>query len=174
MSDDDETELFRRHMSDVTPQQHDVVAPHRPRPAPIPQQTRRDERAVMASLDAGPDPMQDLETGDELSFHQPGVQRRVLRKLRRGGFAVTAELDLHGCSRAQAHARLGEFLAGLDRRQTCARIVHGKGLRSPGRQPVLRQKVAAWLARRRDVLAFCSAPGHDGGLGALYVLLKKR
>ena len=114
------------------------------------------------------------ETGDELFFHQPGVQKRTIRKLRRGGYSVTAELDLHGCTVQQAHARLGDFLAALDRRrQTCVRIIHGKGLGSPGRRPVLRDKVALWLARRRDVLGYCSAPSHDGGLGAVYVLLRK-
>jgi DNA-nicking Smr family endonuclease len=174
MPEDDDQDLFRRRMSDVARHEVDVVPPHRTRPEPVPRQKHRDERRVLEALANGGEDEIDLETGDELYFYQPGVQRRVVTKLRRGGFAVSAELDLHGCTVPQAHQRLGEFLSGLDRRrQTCVRIIHGKGLRSPGRQPVLRNKVALWLARRRDVLAYCSAPGHDGGLGALYVLLKK-
>lgn len=172
---DDELDLFRRRMADVIRQQADVIPPHRPRPAPVPRQKQREERTVLDELATGAMDEAELETGDELLFFQPGIQRRVLSKLRRGGFAVTAELDLHGCTVPQAHQRLSEFLSGLDRRrQTCVRIVHGKGLRSPNGRPVLRNKVALWLARRRDVLAYCSAPGHDGGLGALYALLKKR
>lgn len=175
MTEDDEQDLFRKRMADVIRQQTDVVPPHRPRPAPVPRQKQRDERAVLDELAACTMDEQLIETGDELLFHQPGIQRRVLSKLRRGGFAVSAELDLHGCTVPQAHQLLSEFLAGLDRRrQTCVRIVHGKGLRSPNGRAVLRSKVALWLARRRDVLAYCSAPRHDGGLGALYALLKKR
>ena len=175
MAEDDERDLFRRRMSDVVRQKADVVPPRRPRPDPVPRQRRRDEQMVLEDLATGAMDDMDLETGDELLFHQPGVQRRVLTKLRRGGFSVSAELDLHGCTVREAHQRLTEFLSSLDRRrQTCVRIVHGKGLRSPKGRPVLKNKVALWLARRRDVLAYCSAPGHDGGLGALYALLKKR
>ncbi|MGA8260670.1 MAG: Smr/MutS family protein [Arenicellales bacterium] len=174
MSGDDERELFRKQMSDVIRHRTDVVPPGRPRPDPIPHQTRREERAVLDDLAREDVDWTEHETGDELFFHQPGVQRRTIKKLRRGGYAVAAELDLHGCTVEQARARLGDFLAALDRRrQTCVRIVHGKGLGSPGRRPVLRSKVALWLARRRDVLGYCSAPAHDGGLGALYVLLRK-
>jgi len=172
--DDDERNLFRRQMADVTRQRVDVIPPDRRRPAPVPHQTHREERAVLDDLANQDIDWAEIENGDELLHHQPGVQRRVMRKMRRGGYAVTAELDLHGCTVAQARGRLDDFLQRLDRsRQTCVRIVHGKGLRSPGRRPVLRNKVALWLARRRDVLGYCSAPAHDGGLGALYVLLKK-
>jgi DNA-nicking Smr family endonuclease len=175
MSEDDDRDLFRRRMSDVNRQRIDVIRPQHRRPAPVPRQTRRDEREVLDELASEDFDWAELETGDELLFYQPGVQRRVIRKMRRGGYAVTAELDLHGNTVEEARGRLQAFLAGLDRdRQTCVRIVHGKGLRSPGRRPVLRNKVALWLARRRDVLGYCSAPANDGGLGALYVLLKKR
>jgi len=175
MADEDDRDLFRKQMADVIRQEADVVPPRPPRPDPIPRQRQREARAVLDDLASGAMDSLDLETGDELFFYQPGMQRRVLTKLRRGGFSVSAELDLHGCTVPDAHQRLAEFLAGLDRRrQTCVRIVHGKGLRSPRGQPVLKNKVALWLARRRDVLAYCSAPAHDGGLGAVYALLKKR
>lgn len=171
---EDERDLFRKQMTDVVPRAADVIPLRRPRPEPIPRQTRREERAVIEDLANEVVDWSEHETGDELYYHQPGVQRRTIRKLRRGGYSVTAELDLHGCTVSQARERLSNFLADLDRRrQTCVRIIHGKGLRSPGRQPVLRSKVALWLARRQDVLAYCSAPQHDGGLGALYVLLRR-
>lgn len=170
-----ESDLFRKQMADVTRHHAEVTVPARPRPAPVPRQTRADERAVLDELAVEIGGQVDIETGDELWFHQPGIQRRILTRMRRGRYAISGELDLHGHTVQQAHQRLGEFLAQLDRRrQTCVRIIHGKGRGSPGRQPVLRNKVALWLARRRDVLAYCSAPAHDGGLGALYVLLKNR
>jgi len=171
---DDETDLFRKQMSDVIRRRFDVVKPTPPRPRPVPHQTLQDERAVLAELLQEPDDWTQVETGDELFYHQAGIQRRLIRKMRRGGYAITAELDLHGHTIEQARQKLAEFLHDLDRdRQSCVRIVHGKGMGSPGRQPVLKNKVAAWLANRRDVLGYCSAPAHDGGLGALYVLLKK-
>ena len=55
----------------------------------------------------------------------------------------------------------------------CVRIVHGKGLSSEGKLPVLKVKVNSWLRQKDDVLAFCSARPQDGGTGAVYVLLKK-
>lgn len=174
MPGNDDRDWFRKQMSDVTRQRVDVVAPDRQRPDPVPLQTQRDERAVLEDLANDPVDWSEIETGDELLYHQPGVQRRVIRKMRRGAYSVTAELDLHGCTVPDAHRILNDFLLNLNRtRQTCVRIIHGKGLGSPGRRPVLRNKVALWLTRRRDVLGYCSAPAHDGGLGALYVLLRK-
>ena len=68
---------------------------------------------------------------------------------------------------------LAEFLAAcLKRGLRCVRVVHGKGLRSPGREPVLKGKVQRWLTQRNEVLAFCEAPKNQGGGGALLVLLK--
>ena len=52
------------------------------------------------------------------------------------------------------------------------RIVHGKGLGSPGKQPVLKSKVQRWLVQKNEVQAFVQAPPVQGGAGALLVLLK--
>jgi DNA-nicking Smr family endonuclease len=95
-----------------------------------------------------------------------------LRKLRRGQYRVQAELDLHGLTQAEAKVQLHEFLnTALQRNVRCLRIVHGKGLRSGTRGPVLRQLVNDMLRRTAQVLAFASARQIDGGTGALYVLL---
>jgi DNA-nicking Smr family endonuclease len=58
------------------------------------------------------------------------------------------------------------------RRLGCVRIVHGKGLRSRNREPVLKRKVYHWLRMREEVLAFAQAPATEGGAGAVLVLLK--
>jgi DNA-nicking Smr family endonuclease len=97
----------------------------------------------------------------------------VLRKLRRGHWVVQDALDLHGLNREEARLSLAQFLgACLKRGLRCVRIVHGKGLRSPGKEPVLKGKVQLWLARREEVLAFCEAPANQGGSGAMLVLLR--
>ena len=97
----------------------------------------------------------------------------MLRKLRRGHWVLQDELDLHGMNRVQAAHAVAEFLRHCRARHfRCVRIVHGKGLRSHNREPVLKGKLTKWLAQRDEVLAFCQAPAADGGSGALFVLLK--
>lgn len=116
-----------------------------------------------------------LDSGEELSFLRHGLSRQVLRKLRRGHWVVESELDLHGMNRAQAAEQLALFLrACVARHLRCVRIIHGKGLGSRNREPVLKNLLHKLLPRREDVLAFCQAPAAHGGGGALLVLLKKR
>ena len=99
----------------------------------------------------------------------------MLRKLRRGHWVVQDELDLHGMNRVQAANAVAEFLRHCRaRRFRCVRIVHGKGLRSRNREPVLKGKLRKWLALRDQVLGFCQAPSADGGSGAVLILLKER
>ena len=154
------------------PEPRRAVRP-RPRPAPVPRQTWRDERAALAeSLDPiAPD--QALESGAELAFVRAGYAPAMLRRLRRGHWVVEAHLDLHGMNRAQAAAAVRAFLRDCrTRRLGCVRIVHGKGLGSPNREPVLKGKVYQWLKMRDEVLAFSQAPARDGGAGAVLVLLR--
>ncbi|MEJ2395822.1 MAG: Smr/MutS family protein [Candidatus Thiodiazotropha sp.] len=116
---------------------------------------------------------QEIETGEFLDFVRPGVQQRLMHDLRRGYLEIGAELDLHGLTVRYARDDLNRFLATCHERGVrVARIIHGKGYRSEGRQPVLKQKLNLWLRQREDVLAFTSAPRHDGGTGAAYVLLR--
>ena len=116
-----------------------------------------------------------LETDDSLSFRRPEIGAEVVRKLRRGVWAIQAQLDLHGLRRDAARERLTEFLrAAGDERLRCVRVIHGKGNGSPGREPVLKAKVKSWLAQHAQVLAFTQARGSDGGAGALVVLLASK
>ena len=134
--------------------------------------SRADRAAVLReNLDADPaDPA--LAPGDELAFHRPPVQATVLRRLRRGEYRVEREIDLHGLTVLEAKAALRAFLLeALEAGVRCVRIVHGKGLRSGHRGPVLKSAVSALLRRTGAVLAFVSARPVDGGTGALYVLL---
>ncbi len=166
---DENPDLFRKEMDQVRPLRADKVEPfhRRPPPRPLPQPRFDDERE---STDLSE---QEVETGDYLEFSRPGIQQRLFQDLRRGRLEPALELDLHGLSVAYAGELLDEFLRECRRRRIrCARIIHGKGLRSAGGQPVLKQKVNYWLRLRDEVLAFCSAPPWAGGAGAVHLLLR--
>ena len=170
---DEDRQLFRAAMRGVKPLQGTTARPPRPKPPPAARFSRADRLAVLEeSLNgAGPiDPA--LAAGDELVFRREGVPLGVLRRLRRGEYRVQCELDLHGLTVPQAKQALREFLSeALARDWRCVRIVHGKGLRSGHRGPVLKGMVASLLRRIGPVLAFVSARTVDGGTGAIYVLL---
>jgi DNA-nicking Smr family endonuclease len=166
--------LFRSALADVKPLSHGrALLPRQRRPARA-EQRELDDRQVLQELLV--DPPEDilLETGEELLYARPGLQAAVLRKLRRGKFAIEDELDLHRLTSAEAAESLSVFLAGCHLRgKRCVRVIHGKGNRSFNKQPVLKGKVDYWLRRRNDVLAFCSARPSDGGTGAVYILLRR-
>jgi DNA-nicking Smr family endonuclease len=171
--DEEDTQLFREAVRDVKPLAQDTPAPPEPRrPPPRARFTRADRLAVLQESlesDVG-DP--ELASGEELVFAREGVQSGVLRKLRRGQYRVQAEIDLHGLTVPEAKEELRAFLAdALERHIRCVRIVHGKGLRSGHRGPVLKGAVSSVLRRVGPVLAYVSARQVDGGTGALYVLL---
>ena len=168
-------EDFRRALQGVEPLPRSRRAVlRRARPAPFPRQTRLDERAALAESLTGPLSLDDaIESGEELAFLRDGLSRDVLRKLRRGHWVVEDHLDLHGMNRLEAAVSVSDFLRRcMARRLRCVRIVHGKGLGSHNREPVLKGKLRKWLSLRDAVLAFCQAPAAQGGAGAVLVLLK--
>lgn len=179
----EDAQLFREAVRDVKPLRSSASAgasapgaslgrsaPRRPRPAA--RFSRADRLAVLEESlrDDVIDPA--LASGEELVFHREGIQPGVLRKLRRGDYRVQGEIDLHGLKVAEAKQALREFLGlALARQWRCVRIVHGKGLRSGHRGPVLKSMVGAMLRKVGPVLAYVSARQVDGGTGAVYVLL---
>jgi DNA-nicking Smr family endonuclease len=150
----------------------------RHQPEPIARNTLADERDVLADAKYGERPApQTWDAGQEFeheqTFVRKGIGHDVAGKLRRGHWAVQAEHDLHGMTTAEAHDSLADFLAeARGRGLRCVRVIHGKGLTSPNREPVLKGKVRRWLAQWDDVLAYAEAPQHAGGGGAVLVLLK--
>ena len=170
---DDDSGLFRKAVRGTRPLRQDRTSQSRPKRKPLPLQRRHDEQDVLASLLSDEfDP--DIETGEELHFARAGIQQRVLRKFRRGQYAIEAELDLHGRTVPEARELVSEFLRVMRANgKRCVRIIHGKGLSSEGKLPVLKVRVNAWLRQKDEVLAFSSARPQDGGTGAVYVLLKK-
>jgi DNA-nicking Smr family endonuclease len=149
-----------------------------PRPAPIPRQRIADAADALEASKFGVEPAPETwEIGQEheagQTFVRRGIGVDVLTKLRRGYWSVQSDLDLHGHSTDEAHDALADFLdEARQRGLRCVRVVHGKGLTSPNREPVLKGKVRRWLSHWDDVLAYCEAPQHAGGGGAVLVLLR--
>jgi DNA-nicking Smr family endonuclease len=169
-----ERNLFALTVGAVVPLHTTAVAPARPRPpAAAARQRERDEAAVMhEAISDEFDAESLLDTDDTLSYRRAGIGPEVVRKLRRGVWAIQAQLDLHGLRRDEARERLTGFVHEARRRGLrCVRVIHGKGNGSPGREPVLKSKVKAWLVQKQDVIAFTQARASDGGGGALLVLL---
>jgi DNA-nicking Smr family endonuclease len=169
-----ERDLFALSVGPVFPLKRTVRTPvPRPKPEPVPLQRQRDEQAALReALSDEFDVESLLDTDDALSYRRSGVGVDVVKKLRRGGWAIQAHLDLHGLRRDEARERLAAFLREAGRQGLrCVRVVHGKGNGSPGRQAVLKTKVRTWLVQKAEVLAFTQARGPEGGAGALIVLL---
>ena len=170
-----EARLFQLAVADATPlPDSGRVEGWRPPPAPLPLQLRLDEQAVLAeSLSDDIDIERYLETDASLSWRRSGIDSEVVRRLRRGEWVVRAQIDLHGLRVDEARSALAAFLAQALRDEIrCLRIIHGKGLGSVNREPVLKDKVPRWLVQRDEVLAFCQARPNDGGSGATIVLLR--
>lgn len=142
-------------------------------PPPIPVQQQLDEQRVLReSLSDEFDYTTLLDVDDALSFRRPGVGLDVTRKLRRGDWSIQREIDLHGLRSDDAREALATFIREAHRAGLrCVRVVHGKGLGSPGKTPVLKGKVQGWLIQKKEVLAFVQAKPAEGGAGALVVLL---
>lgn len=172
---DDDSSAFFDEVKDVAPiRVKQRVAPVPKQPPPVPVQSVRDEREALADSlsDAIADEIR-LETGEELSWRRDGIPHDTLRKLRRGEWALQDQIDLHGLTVDEARSLLAAFLGtSVKRGLRCVRIVHGKGYRSANGEPVLKRKVAGWLAQRDAVLAYVQARPADGGGGALLVLLR--
>lgn len=172
-----EANLFAAEFSDITPlPENNRVLRQTPPAPPVPRQRNLDEqKALESTLSDEIDLAQYLESDDALSYTAPGVGPDVAGRLRGGAWSVTAQIDLHGLRRDEAREALVQFLD--DCRATtkrCVRVIHGKGLGSVNREPVLKDKVRKWLVQRKDVIAFCQTAPTDGGSGALLVLLAGR
>jgi DNA-nicking Smr family endonuclease len=166
--------LFARAIGATQPLQRKPVVPLSPEPPPpIPVQHQRDEaRVLRESLSDDFDVSTLLDADDAMSFRRPGIGTDVTRRLRAGDWTIQRQIDLHGLRSDEAREALGAFIrTAYKHGLRCVRVVHGKGLGSPGRQPVLKVKAQRWLIQKKEVLAFVQARPAEGGAGALLVLL---
>lgn len=170
-----ERNLFLRAAGAVQPlrdRPRVTLTPDLPLPVAM-QQQLDDERVLLEAISDDFDAGTLLDIDDALSFRRPGIGTDVTRKLRKGEWSIQGEIDLHGLRREDAREALATFIREAHRRGwRCVRVVHGKGLGSPGKTPVLKGKVQGWLIQKNEVLAFVQARAPDGGAGALIVLLK--
>lgn len=169
-----ERELFVRAVGVVQPlSSSERHAPAMPPVPPVPVQRQKDEQAVLRdALSDEFDVSTLLDTDETLSFKRSGIGPDVVRKLRKGDWTIQREIDLHGLRTDEARLALAEFIRECHRQGLrCVRVVHGKGLGSPGKTPVLKSKVHSWLVQKKQVLAFVQATPPQGGAGALVVLL---
>ncbi len=170
-----EANLFRNSVGEVMPLKAEPRVPlATPQPLPIARQRMADDEAALQESLSDEFSIDTLLDVDEtLSFARSGIGPDVMRKLRGGGWVTQDQLDLHGLRTDQAREAVGQFLRHCVKRGfRCVRIIHGKGLGSMNKKPVLKSKVRNWLVQKEEVMAFVQARAADGGSGALMVLLK--
>lgn len=168
-------QLFRQTVGAVRPlPSSGQISAETPPPDPLPLQHWADEqRVLLEAMSDEFDASTLLDTDDQLSFRRKGIGRDVVHKLRAGHWTIQRQIDLHGLRTDEARQALGSFIRQSQRQGLrCVRVVHGKGLGSPGRMPVLKGRVHSWLVQKNEVLAFVQARPADGGAGALVVLLR--
>jgi len=176
---EDDRELFLRAIGDVQPLRKggERVAPLA---APRTPRIVDDDEEVLAELQelvAGRAPFDIADSDEFIEGCVQDLDRRILRRLRNGDYSIQATLDLHGLTQVEAKEALLRFVEkcrGEGKR--CVLVIHGRGKNSENRIPVLKEGVQRWLTRGRlgkQVLAFCSARPKDGGVGAIYVLLRR-
>jgi DNA-nicking Smr family endonuclease len=166
--------IFLQAVKNARPLNIDVPFTEKTYPKPIAKQFIRDEKqALIDSLSDDFYPAHELESGEELLYLREGQTPNILSKLRRGFWVVQAQIDLHGLVSDEARLYVADFLNSCKKRNIrCVRIVHGKGLGSHNREPVLKHKLRSWLMQRDEVIAYAQAKPEDGGSGAVIVLLK--
>ena len=170
---EDDIELFRRSVGPVRKVSHDKAIQAQKKRSPRPKHPQQGEISPQTDsfsdyFDAG-----EVSSDETLFFARPGIQQRKLQQLRRGQLKVGAELDMHGMTAAIARHELVHFISTCrDQHIRCVRVIHGKGYRSDGQAPILKNRINNWLRQHHDVLAFSSTPQKDGGSGAVYILLR--
>lgn len=167
--------LFRDAIDGVRPMQAPPLPPERPRPPPEPRMQARDEAEALAQS-RSPSLMQaTIDAAEALAYRRDEVPESVLKTLKRGGYSIGGELDLHQLRAVEAERWLRNFLFESRRGgHACVRIIHGKGQRGEDGGSVLKALVDRLLRQRADVLAFASAPEAMGGTGAVLALLARK
>jgi DNA-nicking Smr family endonuclease len=170
-----ERTLFVRAAGEVRPirgHRRVDLAPEQPPPIAV-QQQLDEQRVLREAISDEFDASTLLDIDDALSFRRPGIGTDVTRKLRMGEWSLQGEIDLHGLRREEAREALACFIRDAHRRGwRCVRVVHGKGLGSPGRPPAHKPTLLSGWTQTTAVLPFVQPRGPHGGAGALVVLLK--
>ena len=155
-----------------------VAGPRAPSPAPEAfWHPDLDAIRALEALVSGEAPFDLADTDEFIEGRVPGLDAGIVRRLRRGEFAVQGHVDLHGMTREEAKEAVDAFLKqARSAGKRCVLLVHGRGIHSKDQVPILKEALKTWLATARfgrHVLAFATARPTDGGAGALYVLLRR-
>ncbi len=176
---DEDINLFRSAVKNTTPlrqKNRKIELPKtttKTKKTPVREHNSSDD-SLINEFDIKTEISQEVTAADILIFSRPGPQNKLLRKLRRGQFEIEAELDLHGMRVKDASAEITAFLNhSLSSGYRCVKVIHGKGRGAKSELPILKNKVNTWLRQIPQVMAFCSAQPNDGGIGAVYILLKR-
>ena len=176
---DEDIDLFRTAVKDTTPLRQKSKKLDLPKTTskakktPIREHNNSDD-SLINEFNTETEDSEEVTAADILIFSRPGPQNKLLRKLRRGQIEIEAELDLHGMRVKDASAEMTAFLNhSLSSGYRCVKVIHGKGRGAKSELPILKNKVNTWLQQIPQVMAFCSAQPHDGGIGAVYILLKR-
>ncbi len=176
---EDDDQLFRRATEGVSPAAwRSSAAASTPRiPPSLKDEVAEDRRLMEAAVNGD----LALEVPDHPEYIEGWVGvsgRRFLPGLRNGLYSIQEQIDLHGLSREQAREAVEEFVNRCSRfRSCCVKVIHGRGINSPNDKAILKESLQKWLSTRRmsrHVVAYASAPLKDGGVGAIYLLLKNR
>lgn len=166
-----ENELFLQSVGEVTPvksDKHSIVSTQKPKP--YPKKTTPYIADKLTRIPTGT--INILQAQDTLSYSTQGLQKNVLKKMRRGDYQIDTKIDLHGLTSVQAERELVKFLQRCEQDgYRYVHIIHGKGYGSENKQPVLKNNLNIWLRQHQQVLAFCSTAPKYGGTGAVVVLL---
>ncbi len=172
-------ELFATAMEDVQRvswRHNPSAAPSPPVPEPAHDTQSEDRRMMQAAVEGTPG-MTVLDHPEYIEGWIGVAGRRFLPNLRNGLYSIQGQIDLHGLSQGQARIAVEEFINQMSRfRSCCVKIIHGRGINSPNDRAVLKESLQRWLSTRRmsrHVVAYASAPLKDGGVGAVYVLLRR-
>jgi len=176
-----EEELFSRAMDAVRVNDafRSLACAHRPRKVAVRSGNTDPDRETVTILNeivGGKRPIHLPDTQEYVEWMNPKYGDELTAKLHEGQMSVQAFIDLHGCTVPEAEEELGSFFQeSFNKGLRCVKIIHGRGLRST-KGARLKEAVIKRLSGhfRKDLIAYVTARQCDGGLGALYVLLKKK
>lgn len=174
----DDKKLFHQEMADVTPAPKTARTLLKSSKTVTPGELERRHAAIDESAkdcnNLSTEHVDMLDPYAVLAFRRDGVQNGVFRKFKQGRYNFDARLDLHKKGVDQARKEVYVFIKEayqFDLRTVM--ILHGKGDRNKEKPALLKSFTAKWLTEIPEVLAYHSAQQRDGGVGAVYILLKK-
>tara|TARA_B110000091_G_scaffold168912_1_gene181127 strand:+ start:215 stop:748 length:534 start_codon:yes stop_codon:yes gene_type:complete len=173
---DEDKKLFQEAVKNVKPLKikSKTIEVSVSKPKPIAKKLIEDEKKVLLDSISDDYIYDNIESEDGLLYLRHGHSPDILNKLKKGYWVVQGSIDLHGMISKEAKSYIVDYIQDCKKRHIrCIRIIHGKGIGSKNKEPVLRNKVKNWLVQKDEVIAYAQAPRHDGGSGAVVVLLKE-